>query len=125
MSGIAEELREAIIALAGPRGDVDTKESWLNRAARRAGISYRQAQRLYYRECRDPRYSVVERISKALATHNRKAAGANIADIATIRNEIDRLSAQLDLLLPDLGGPARHQRRTRADVVRGQGDAAD
>lgn len=49
-------LRELVAAVAGPRQWSDTRESWLNRAARKAGISYRQAKALFYEEIKDPNH---------------------------------------------------------------------
>jgi hypothetical protein len=46
-------VRELISAVAGPRSWSDTRESWLNRAARRAGISFRQTKALWYGEITD------------------------------------------------------------------------
>ncbi len=46
-------LRELIAAVAGPREWSDTRESWLARAARKAGISYRQTKSLWYGEIQD------------------------------------------------------------------------
>lgn len=70
---LATEMHQSIRVLAGPRADVDTRESMLSRAARRAGITYRQARALYYRETSDPRASVVERVRVAMAKANEKA----------------------------------------------------
>lgn len=47
-------VRELVAAVAGPREWSDTRESWINRAARRAGISFRQAKALFYGEITDP-----------------------------------------------------------------------
>lgn len=53
LSGDAS-VRELVASVAGPRSWSDTRESWLARAARRAGISYRQAKALWYGEITDP-----------------------------------------------------------------------
>ncbi len=47
-------VREIVAAVAGPREFSDTRETWLRRAARRAGISFRQAKALWYGEITDP-----------------------------------------------------------------------
>lgn len=47
-------MRDLIAAVAGPRSWSDTRESWLARAARKAGISYRQTKSLWYGEIKDP-----------------------------------------------------------------------
>lgn len=46
--------RDLVATVAGPRGWNDTRQSWLARAAQRAGISYRQAHALFYGEITDP-----------------------------------------------------------------------
>jgi hypothetical protein len=67
VSAVAVELQEAIVALAGPRGTYDNRESMLARAARRAGISYRQAKTLFYCECNDPKSSLTDKVRAAKA----------------------------------------------------------
>jgi hypothetical protein len=47
-----------IEAVAGPLLAGDTRESWLARAAKRAGITFRQCKSLYYGETSDPKSSV-------------------------------------------------------------------
>lgn len=74
VSALALEMRRSITALAGPRGWSETRERWIERAARRAGITYRQAKSLFYGECPDPRASVVERVRDAAARLARKEA---------------------------------------------------
>jgi len=54
-----------IETIAGPRLASDTRESWLARAARRAGITFRQCRALYYRETIDPKHSVGTRVQEA------------------------------------------------------------
>jgi hypothetical protein len=57
--------KRAIELIAGPYGPGDTRESWLARAARRAGISFRQCKRLYYGESADPKHSVGTKVQRA------------------------------------------------------------
>lgn len=47
-----------INAIAGPMKSGDTRESWLARAARKSGATFRQVKSLYYGECKDPKTSV-------------------------------------------------------------------
>lgn len=47
-----------IEVIAGPMLAGDTRESWLARAARRAGITFRQCKGLFYGETDDPKMSV-------------------------------------------------------------------
>lgn len=56
---------QMIGTIAGPMQAGDTRESWLARAARRAGISYRQAKALRYRETTDPKHSIASRVLTA------------------------------------------------------------
>ena len=43
-------MRDLVAAVAGPRNFSDNRKSWLNRAARRAGISYRSVKAVFYGE---------------------------------------------------------------------------
>lgn len=45
-----ELAREMLCELAGPRGWHDTRESWLARGARRAGLTLRRARAIFYQE---------------------------------------------------------------------------
>lgn len=49
----SNSVRELIAVVAGPRQWTDTRESWLARAARRAGVSYRQTKAIWYGEITD------------------------------------------------------------------------
>jgi hypothetical protein len=42
--------RDMLCDLAGPRGWHDTRESWLARGARKAGLSLRRARAIFYQE---------------------------------------------------------------------------
>lgn len=66
----AYEMRQAIRPPRGPPRETDTRESRIARAARAAGISFRQAKSLFYREATDPKSSVVERVRAAMAKAN-------------------------------------------------------
>ncbi len=57
--------QDDIATIAGPMRSGDTRESWLARAARKAGITFRQCKALYYGETTDPKYSVGVGIDKA------------------------------------------------------------
>lgn len=56
---------QMIGTIAGPMQPSDTRESWLARAARKAGITYRQAKALRYGETTDPKHSVASRVLSA------------------------------------------------------------
>lgn len=51
--------------IAGNMQPSDTRESWLARAARKSGASFRQIKALYYGEINDPRFSVATKIISA------------------------------------------------------------
>src|SRR5689334_6925559 len=44
--------RHGIAVAAGPRDWADTRESWLARAARKLGLSYRRTKSIWYNEAR-------------------------------------------------------------------------
>ena len=60
--------------IAGPMKSNETRERWLDRAARKSRLSYRQIKSLYYGQCEDPRTSVTFRVLTA-AEKSRKEAG--------------------------------------------------
>lgn len=76
--------REAIAAVAGPRLANDTRESWLNRAARRAGVSYRQAKSLWYGEIDNPRHLAFRRVVDAAQQHGHREANKLAGQFETI-----------------------------------------
>ena len=51
-SAVSETVRarDMLCDLSGPRGWNDTRESWLARGARRAGLSLRRARAIFYQE---------------------------------------------------------------------------
>jgi hypothetical protein len=103
-SSIIDEMREAIRELAGPRSFTDTRESWLSRAARRAGITFRQAKAFHYGETMNPRVADVEKVraavrSTAQAVEGRQA-GANdeLAELRARLDHLEKLVAEARLL---------------------------
>lgn len=115
---IAAEMHQSIRTLAGPRGNHDTRETMLARAAWRAGISSRQARSLYYQESKDPKSSVVERVRAAIARANQKAE-ADARNVATRTADVGELVARAVEMDADL------RREVVALVLRRiQGDGA-
>lgn len=57
--------RELIAAVAGAQQCFDTRQSWINRAARRAGISFRAAKAVFYGEITDPEHRAARRLAAA------------------------------------------------------------
>ena len=58
-------MRELIAQVAGPQTWRDNRKSWIDRAAERAGISYRQAKAIYYGEIQDPDHNSIRRLRRA------------------------------------------------------------
>lgn len=78
----AIDWRGEISTIAGPfEGN---RKGWLARAARRAGVKYRQVRALYYGESANPRYdtaqSIIEAAREARINEARRDA-AKLADI--------------------------------------------
>lgn len=65
----SRKVRDLIEAVAGPRMVNDTRETWLRRAARMAGTSYRQAKALFYSEISDPYHPTVTKFKEAAGKH--------------------------------------------------------
>ena len=98
-STLIDEMREAIRELAGPRSFTDTRESWLNRAARRAGISFRQAKAFHYGETMNPRSQDVEKVRAAVQSkqHTRTGARTHVRDVEERLQELEKLVAEIRL----------------------------
>jgi hypothetical protein len=62
-------LRELVVAVAGPRKWSDTRESWLARASRKSGVSYRTIKSIYYGEIEDPLHPAVRLLRYAARPH--------------------------------------------------------
>jgi len=88
---VAAEMKQSIVLLAGPRQETDTRESMIARAARRAGISFRQAKTFFYGETTNPRVRVVERVRAAIEN-------ANVAQEAKARAEYEHVREQIAFL---------------------------
>ena len=84
-------MRNLIASVAGPRSWSDTRESWLARAARRAGISYRQVKSIWYGEITDPHHRSVRLLRDAAEKYG---AIAQAIDPVIYREEV---AALLDL----------------------------
>lgn len=117
----AIEMRKAIIEIAGPRKLFDSRELWLDRAARAAGISKRTAKAIFYCECADPRASVVEKIREAQkrrARDDAEAIAAGKREYTELLDRIARLEAALAIHDPDF-----HEHSI--DALRGMARAED
>lgn len=82
--------KNEIADIAGSFEPTDTKQSWLNKAARRCGLTLRHITSLYYGHVKDPRHSVATKILSA-ADQARIERGRKHAAVAT---EIYRVAAE-------------------------------
>lgn len=88
-------VRELVALVAGPREWSDNRKSWLARAARRAGISFRQCKSLFYGEITDVSHRSARLMRDAAADHYENLAARLAAtDADFYRAEI---AAYLDL----------------------------
>jgi hypothetical protein len=60
--------------IASPMRSNETRERWLDRAARKSQLSYRQVKSLYYGQCKDPRTSITVRVLDAADKARKEAA---------------------------------------------------
>lgn len=108
VSALAVEMREAIIELAGNRALFDTRERWLERAARAAGISRRMAKTFFYTEKCNPSSEVVESV-RAARDNLRTKAELNASrkhqvepiDVDALERRLRTIEAALLLSSPD------------------------
>lgn len=73
-------MRDLVATVAGPRDWNDTRQSWLARAASRAGISYRQAHALFYGEITNPQSRSATKMRHAAEQLGSAAARLEIID---------------------------------------------
>jgi hypothetical protein len=114
-----------IAAVAGPFTWSDNRKSWLARAARRAGISYRQTRGLWYGETTDPHCRSARLMRDAAETAARLQSAATAMhvtdadffhnDIAALTDMSRRYRARSDAgeRGEDDSHPPRHRRRIR------------
>lgn len=113
-------MRELVLAAVGPKRDFETRERWIERAARKAGITYRAAKAVFYREITDPEHRAIRRLAEAARLRQKeRAARADAADsfgrlvalrssLASIDPEFHREAiAKLDEAIRHMGGELR------------------
>jgi hypothetical protein len=81
-SSIGVRMRELVAAVAGPQLETDNRESWLRRAARQAGTSYRQARALFYGEIIDPHHRTVTIFREAAGRHEARNLASQFENLA-------------------------------------------
>lgn len=88
LSGRAD-VRELVAAVAGPRRWSDTRESWLSRASRRAGVSYRQAKALFYGEITDADHRAARKMREAAGRYEAQELASRFEALAGALNVKD------------------------------------
>jgi hypothetical protein len=79
-----ELARDMLCELSGPRGWHDTRESWLARGARRAGLTLRRARAVFYQE---PIRLTADELLGIMRAH--EGAHASVAAISDLAREAD------------------------------------
>ncbi len=74
MSATTTDWPDRIADIAGPYRPFDTRESWLGRAADRAGVTFRQIKTVFYAEAKHPNPKVLEKIESASERARREAS---------------------------------------------------
>lgn len=92
---LASEMRDAIIELAGNPKLFDSRDLWLERAARAAGISKRMAKTFFYQEKCNPSAEVVDSVRRA-RDNLRATERENVGEGA--RREYQELLARIERL---------------------------
>lgn len=114
VADIRDEIHEGIVRLAGVRAWSDTRESWIARAARKAGLSPRMARSLFYREIDDPKWSVVAAVRDALRRFDEHQEANARDELQSLRDRIATLETALaDMASPDADPPGRSSRTPR------------
>jgi hypothetical protein len=111
----SRKVRELVEAVAGPRMVNDTRETWLRRAARLAGTTYRQAKALFYAEVTDPHHPTVTKFKEAAGKHEAR----NMAE------QFERLAVALDHRDSDFHSPEIAALLGAARALRGLDRAGD
>lgn len=89
------DMRELVAEVAGPRGWDDTRDTWLNRAAERAGITYRMVRAIFYGKVTNENHYAIQLLRLAAG---RKAA----TDLA---EQYETVAAGLAAVDPDFHRP--------------------
>lgn len=124
MSELAVEMKNAVIALAGERRWNETRQRWLERAARRAGITYRSARALFYCEPHQPRAAVLHKVRAAVERKNKSLeANAHNANQGLL-DRLARIEAALMASDPDFYSEAISAIRDTARQINGKASPA-
>jgi hypothetical protein len=95
------EMQEQCAFVAGPRSWSDTRESWLARGARAAGVSFRQFKAAFYGEI-DARHEIARKI--AAAAYRKKIIQEAKNDAENTIGRLVALRSALAAVDPDFHG---------------------
>lgn len=108
---IAEEISGLLRKLAEPTTAGETVKQCINRAARNSGLTFRQAQRGWYREWKNIPALLADQIRQRAAEHDRKLKAAAFQTILAMQASDPDLYRQCIEELGDLFGAEREARR--------------
>lgn len=112
----ASVMRELVAAVAGPVQFNDNRKSWLSRAARRAGVTYRQVKAVFYGEITDPDHKTVRRMKLAAGRHEAQSLADRFQHLAGALNQRDADFHSEDIAaLLHAAGALRNMDRSRTD----------
>lgn len=106
---VSVEMQRSVKKLAGPRMPEDNRETMIARAARRAGLSYRQAKSFFYKESENPGSMAVELVRAAIANGNHIIEEATADEIKSLRARLSRLESIVSALSPHRDGAGAGQ----------------
>lgn len=110
---LAIEMRNSIAFIAGERSWGMTRQRWLERAAKQAGISYRSARALFYLEY-TPRADLVERVREAARRRRNDTLRDARNEYAKLVEQISRIETILRVSDQDFHSPEINALRSMA-----------
>ena len=108
---IVLEMQAGIYKLAGERRPSDTRESMIRRAARAAGISYRQARSFFYAETENPRAKAIEAVREAVAKRDQQIQQQASDELTELRRRVTRLEMLIAVASENLNRAAGPEAR--------------
>lgn len=108
-------MRELIVAVAGERSWNETRESWLARTARLAGVSFRQVKAIFYGEITDENHRTARLLRDAAARKAKREATCLANQFETIAGAMN--AADQDFYSQDVAA-LLHAARSLRDLDR-------